>query len=165
MLRWSLAVAVALHIGALVLITWDGPGVRFGGDEDWVEFADGGWGALPVRVFFSPPSMQVTPDSIWQEPAGRVLSTEVAIAPPAGCGSDDWGSTSGVGSGVVHVRVRESGHAEAIAVVTSAGSYCWDAVLVDLAGDLLYRWLPSEELPAPVEVFQPLTVTVATPAP
>lgn len=162
-LRRSLAAAALLHVAALVWITWDGPGLRFGGDDDWAEFAEGGWGGLPVRVFFSPPSMQVTPDSVWQEPLGRVLSTEVSITPPSGCGAEEWRSTSGVGSGVVHVRVKETGHAEAVAMRTSAGSYCWDAVLVDLAGDLLYRWLPSESLPAPVEVYQPLTVTVVAP--
>lgn len=162
-LWWSLTAAALLHVVALVVITWDGSGLRFGEDEDWVEFADGGWSGVPVRVFFSPPSMQVTPDSVWQEPIGRVLSTEVAIAPPAGCEIEDWRETAGVGSGVVHVRVRESGHAEAVGVVTSAGSYCWDQVLVDLAGDLLYRWLPSESLPAPVEVYQPLTVTMVAP--
>lgn len=161
-LRWSLGVAVVLHLGALFLITWDRPGISFGPDGDWVEFADGGWGALPVRVFFSPPAIQVTPDSVWQEPAGRVLSTQVSITPPSGCDIEDWAPTSGVGSGVVHVRVRDSGHAEAVAISTSAGSYCWDAVLSDLAGDLLYRWLPSGDFPAPVDVFQPLTVTIVT---
>ena len=39
----------------------------------------------------------------------------------------------------------------------STGSACGDATLARVAGDLWYRWLPSEEFPAPVDVVQPLS--------
>lgn len=158
-LRWSLAGAALLHVLVLYLVAWDRPTHVFARDTELVEIGDPGLGGVPVRVLFAPPAITAGPDSVWQEPAGRVLSSEIAVALPPGCVLADLGPT-GMGSGVVRLAVSETGHADAVEVVETSGSWCWDGMLGKVAGSLLYRWLPSERFPAPVDVLQPVTVSL-----
>ena len=148
-----------MHVAVLFLVTWDRPTHVFARDTEIVEIGEAAMSGIPVRAFFSPPDIAVGADSVWQEPPGRVLSHEIAVALPPGCGLEDLGS-SAVGRGVIHLRVSESGHAEPVEVAESSGNWCWDGMLGKVAGSLLYRWLPSVEFPAPVDVYQPVTVTL-----
>lgn len=158
-LAWSLGVAAVAHVAVLLLVSWDRPTHVFARDTEIVEIGEAAMSGLPVRAFFSPPRITVTADSLWREPPGRVLSSELAVALPPGCDLEDLGP-SAVARGVVRLRVSDTGHAEPVEVAQSSGNYCWDGMLGKVAGSLLYRWLPSDEHPAPVDVYQPLTVTL-----
>ena len=54
--------------------------------------------------------------------------------------------------------VDEGGRTDDVEIEQSTGDACADEVLSRVAGDLWYRWLPSEEFPAPVDLVQPITL-------
>ena len=55
-----------------------------------------------------------------------------------------------------------SGHTLVDGIEESTGDECADQVILTLANDLFYRWIPSERFPAPVDLIQPVTLTQAT---
>ena len=159
-LRWSLAVAVVAH----VLVLWFTPLYR----SDWgrgsgTELVDGAppppFGGLAVDVIFGPPAIVDSVGARAQEPAWRFLSASRVLPSPVGCGMHDWFERE-YATGRVEMIVGASGRPDSIRLERSSGERCWDAVMSGLASDLLYRWLPSDRFPAPVTVYQPVTVTL-----
>lgn len=158
--RWSLAIAVVAH----GLVFWLAPWIRTAarGGSSGTELVGEGvdWGGIPVEIFFGPPTIVEGDGGLTTEPEGRTLSASRKIPSPPGCGSNDWLARS-TASGEVLLSVNERGRAAVDSVTAPTADPCWNAVLAGLAGDLLYRWLPSERFPAPVSVYQPLTVSVS----
>ena len=57
--------------------------------------------------------------------------------------------------------VNERGRVDSVQVTRSSGSYCWDRALASIAGDLWYRWLPTELFPAPIRLYQPVSLSLS----
>jgi hypothetical protein len=60
--------------------------------------------------------------------------------------------------GYVRLQVLASGRTLVAGIDESTGDRCADRVILDLARDLLYRWIPNERFPAPVQLIQPVTL-------
>lgn len=80
---------------------------------------------------------------------------------PAACRSVIRSSGNDI-RGSVRLRVKVTGRVDVTGVVRSSGIRCADDLLERVAGDLLYHWLPSEDFPAPVELTQPMRLSVMT---
>lgn len=151
--RWSLAVAVALHV--IVFLTV--PGLRTSvvaafrdqtGDPDLPS-------ALPLDLFFGPPSIENASGELLLEPPERVLHTDRLVSLPATCRAIIKGSGT-VMRGSVSLTVGPEGFTDVHGIVESTGFPCGDGTLERVAGDLWYRWLPNDEFPAPVQLIQPM---------
>jgi len=117
--------------------------------------------ALVVDVHFGPPRIFGADGGIFVEPADRVLETSRIMSLPTGCaGLVAEGRMPARGE--VRLTVVASGRALVGGIEDSTGDPCADQVLAALAGDLLYRWIPNDRFPAPVELIQPVTLTQAT---
>ena len=156
---WSFGVAVVAHLLLIFFGPWfrTGPGSIAG--TELVEGGEASWGGLPITVFFGPPAI-VSPDgSLSQQPEERTLSATRKVPIPVGCASNDWWALDGV-NGRVRLLVNARGRIDDVELTESTGDICWDGILTAVAGDLLFRWLPSESHPAPVEVRQPVALTL-----
>ena len=158
-LAWSLAIAVFLHIAVLVL--W--PALRVGplGASVTPGAIEGnGSGDTYLELLFGAPEIYGPDGSASAEPPTRVLEADRKIKLPSSCTRLlEVGRTPTTGD--VWLRVNDSGRVDTVEVVGSTGDLCADGVIMRVAGDLWYRWLPSERFPAPVELIQPVTVTEA----
>ena len=56
----------------------------------------------------------------------------------------------------VRLVLGADGRVQEAAIAQGAGEACVDELIVAVAGQLRYEWLPDEEVPAPVELLQPL---------
>jgi hypothetical protein len=155
-LSLGVAVAAGLHVVAFVFL----PGLpesEVAPAEIEVDRAEVvGGRAIPLDVFFGPPTIEDARGDAYLEPPTRVLSTQRAVFLPASCRVRVEGANE-IFTGSVRLEVTASGRVEGLAVEQSTGARCADDVLVRVAGDLWYRWLPSDAFPAPVRVTQPMT--------
>lgn len=156
-LFWAIGVAAVLHVVAFLAL----PGFRnevtwiSGEDLVGVDPIDGS----PVDVRFGPPLISAPDGSVAQEPPERTLQVVRLMSLPAGC--DVLGDAGALLPGSVRLKVDPGGYAEALEVVQSTGFPCSDQVMMRLAGDLQYHWLPNERFPAPVHLVQPVTLVEA----
>jgi len=157
--RWSLGLAVLIHVALLYFGLWRRPGAGTGPDTELAEGTSPVFGGLAVTVHFGPPGIVDETRAIAQEPPWRVLSASRILPPPYGCVSHDW-LEPGFAKGEVRLSVGETGRPDEVVVARSTGDPCWDGVMQGLARDLRYRWLPNERFAAPVDVFQPVTLTL-----
>jgi hypothetical protein len=158
--RWSFAIAVLVHGLVLAFGPWFRTEPVSLSETELVESGPPALGGVPVEVLFGPPAIVVAADSVETQPPGRVLRASRAIPPPVGCASNDWLAREGA-AGSVRLTLRETGRVETVAIVEGTGDRCWDMIVAGLAGDLLYRWLPSVRFPMPVELVQPVAVTLS----
>lgn len=157
---WSFAVAVVVHALVLFFGPWFRSDPVWRSDTELVAGDPVDLSGLPVALFFGPPAIEVDGGAISQEPSHRVLHARRLVAPPPGCGPGDW-SNPPTASGDVRLVVNAEGLVDEVRLTGSTGYRCWDALVMRVAGDLLYHWLPSERFPAPVELHQPITVSLS----
>lgn len=155
MLAWALAAAGGLHAVLFLLLpglpteaTWS-PDPQLEG----VPAIDEGM----VDVRFGPPQITTADGAVVQEPSERRLQVVRLMRLPANCDALRQVPELLI-RGSVRLRVDPGGYAEVMEVVESTGYTCADQMLVELAGDLQYHWLPSERFPAPVHLVQPVTL-------
>ena len=154
-LLWCIGIAAALHV---VLLTGF-PRIR-AGDAPFPIFSDDltvEEGAVPLELFFGPPAISNDAGEVSLEPPERVLEAERVVYLQPGCRAIIGGSGTVI-RGSVRLRVRSTGLVDVMGVVRSTGVPCGDDVMETVAGELWYRWLPSEEFPAPVELVQPVSL-------
>lgn len=156
-LRVSLGIAVVLHVAALGLITWSRGAPTWQPDSDAVRLEEDPWTGTPVTVFFGPPRIVQVDGTLSEEPADRILEAVRVLHMPPICLTREI-ATAAPGLGEVRLTVNTDGRIDAVTLTRSTGDDCWDRVATRVAGDLWYRWLPSDRFPAPLELFQPLTV-------
>lgn len=111
---------------------------------------------IPLDLFFGPPAITDAAGGFSVEPPERVLEVDRLVYLPGTCRAIIRGSGD-VARGSVRLRVNAMGRVDVLGVERSTGFLCGDATLTRVAGDLWYRWLPTEEFPAPVELVQPLS--------
>jgi len=154
-LWWAFGIAAALHVIAFLVL----PGLRSSRVPVSELELEGvpGIGDAMVDVRFGPPAITGADGTVTIEPPERILQVVRLVRLPVDCdvplGSDDLDL-----SGRVRLRVEADGRADLPDVVLGTGSPCADELMTQLAGDLRYRWLPSERFPAPVELVQPVTL-------
>jgi hypothetical protein len=117
--------------------------------------------ALMVDVHFGPPKIFERDGRVSIEPPERVLETSRIMSLPTGCGNLIADGRMPA-QGEVRLKVVASGHTLVEGIEVSTGDGCADQLVLRLADDLLYRWIPSERFPAPVDLIQPMTLTQAT---
>jgi len=154
---WSLAIAAAIHVALFLwLPAFDAQPlvlteIRNEGDTQEV--------GTPtfVDVLFGPPAILAADGTVSTEPLGRVLQADRLVHLPTECSSlSREGRTPAHGQ--VHLTVDASGRTDDVEIEESTGDACADEVLSRVASDLWYRWLPSEDFPAPVDLIQPITL-------
>lgn len=160
-LVWSIAIAGLFHVALFLL--WPTMEVEpLPSTESSIEATAPIAGhAIMVDVHFGPPKIFQRDGSVSVEPPERVLETSRIMSLPTGCGNliqEDRMPARGE----VRLQVVASGHTQVEGIEASTGDECADQVVLTLANDLLYRWIPSERFPAPVELIQPVTLTRAT---
>jgi len=122
----------------------------------------------PVRwvdVSFGPPLITLSDGRRRREPPTRRFEVErVDIGGLPLSGGCERARTEGVGSvtGSVALRVGRSGRVQYVQTAETTGDDCADAILVAVAEDLWYQWLPTDEIPAPIDLVQPMTVQPST---
>lgn len=158
--RWSLGIAAVVHAVVLYYGPWFRSDSMSGGGTELVEGETTGRNGIPVDAHFGPPAIEDADGALAQEPPERVLHASRLIPPPVGCESLDWLAAEAA-IGEVRLVVTETGRADSVQLSRSTGDRCWDGIMTGLASDLLYRWLPSERFPAPVWLFQPVTLSPA----
>lgn len=158
-LGWSIAVAVVAHVLVLFFGPWFPSSLATGPRTELVEGTAPPFGGLAVTVIFDAPALEEEDGSLAQEPDWRILSASRSIPPPIACRDHDWLALP-FAKGRVWMTVGDTGRPDTVTVAESTGDRCWDGVMVGLAGDLRYRWLPNDDFAAPVEVFQPVTLTL-----
>jgi len=90
------------------------------------------------------------------EPNNHILRTHQIVSLPGDCPVLTRPDTTLHGR--VSLRVDSSGQATDVKLTETTGDRCGDRMLVDMAGDLWYHWLPDGHHPAPVDVSQPITL-------
>lgn len=153
----ALGAAAVLHVVAFAFIGFSGNGPVWTPDRESVTLEATSWTGTPVDVFFGPPRIYQADGTLAHEPDDRVLEAARLLGMPPICLSREI-PPRGPGSGEVRLVVNENGRIDRAALHESTGDSCWDAVAVRVAGQLWYRWLPSDDFPAPVELLQPITV-------
>lgn len=116
-------------------------------------------GDMAVDVHFGPPRIRTPGGGVAVEPPERILESrnlglsELELHPNC-AGSFDAHLPPWEGS--VRLQVGRGGLVTVEGIAESTGDGCVDAALLNTAGALLYRWLPSEHYPAPVQLEQPM---------
>ena len=157
-LAWSIAAAVAIHVGVFVLAP-EFDVEPLGGLDGENNVGD----PMPIlaprvlSVFFGPPSIAMPDGSEWQEPDDRVLEAVRVTEFPPECATNARARLTQQ-RGSVRLRVNQGGRAAVIDLVEGTGDPCGDRLLKSVAGALRYHWLPNTRFPAPVELVQPLTL-------
>lgn len=157
---WSFAAAVLIHVVVLAVGPWFRTDPMSGARTELVANDPANLSGIPLELFFGPPAILIEGDSVSQEPPDRFLHAKRLVAPPYGCALDEL-SEAGPVRGVVRLRLDDRGRVDEVGVVEETGVGCGTVLMERVAGDLLYHWLPSERFPAPVELFQPVTVTLS----
>ena len=154
-LWWCFGIAALVHGAVFALFpsirSRDVPFPLFSDDLEVDE------GAIPLDLFFGPPAIADAEGVFALEPPERVLEADRLVFLAPGCRAIIVGSGAVI-RGTVRLAVRSNGLADVVGVVRSTGSDCGDAAMERVAGDLWYRWLPSDEFPAPVELIQAVTI-------
>jgi hypothetical protein len=160
-LRWSLGAAVLIHVAAFVL--WPGFRVEDLPDAGEDMKAMHGVEGTPtyVDVVFGPPRIFGPDGTVATEPPTRVLAAERILRLPTECDNLEEPGRTPV-EGQVRLKVVASGRTAVAGLEQSTGDACADEVLFTVAQALLYRWLPNDRFPAPVDLIQPVTLTSAS---
>lgn len=157
-LGWSLGVAAVAHV-AVLFLTPPFETVPLPGSGPGPERADSsGAVSAEVDILFGPPVIWTHDGALWLEPPERHLEARRGVQLPALCAGLARPARPPL-RGRVRLRVASTGRAEVMRLAESSGDLCADQVLTDVANSLLYRWLPNERFPAPVELLQPVTLT------
>ena len=157
-LFWSFGVAALLHVAVLVIRPTYQVEPFVGSGLEMVPGDSTGMPGTPVTLFFGPPEIRGLEGVIHVEPVDRILEVPRAVDLSPACIADAGRRTA---SGRVRLSVGVLGYTDVVALEEGTGIPCWDSVLRAVAADLWYRWLPSERFPAPVDVIQPVTVSLA----
>ena len=155
-LAWSLAAAVVIHVAAFVF--WPETPVEPLGElsESVLQGVEEEGVFVEIRAEFAGP--EITSAGGVQTSA-RILRTLVAerltrvaleCRDTMGPGRDYHGS--------VRLVVNDEGRVDQKEMVEGSGNSCGDRALLAVAGDLWYRWLPSDTYEAPVVLIQPVSV-------
>jgi len=116
-----------------------------------------------LNVMFYPPDIFTDSGELRTEPPERVLDARhvnvAGVLSSEPCEGRDRGSVAPV-AGRVKVRVNEHGRVVRAEVRESTGDPCRDAVIAGIASSVWYRWLPNDAVPAPVDLIQPMRVTM-----
>ncbi|MGD2069185.1 MAG: hypothetical protein PVI57_10970 [Gemmatimonadota bacterium] len=157
-LGWSLGLAAVAHLAVLFLTPpFETVPLPASGSER--EESDSSRAvSAEVDILFGPPVIWSHDGSLWPEPPERHLEARRGVQLPALCAGLARPARAPV-RGRVRLRVSSTGQAEVMRLTESSGDLCADRVLTDVANSLLYRWLPNERFPAPVELLQPVTLT------
>lgn len=156
-LVWSLAAAAVIHVVLLLSV----PDLHSEPVNAPPAHTTRPSNAKPARptilgVIFGPTTIVLRDGTKSTEPADHVLRTHQIVRLPGDCPVLSRPDT--VLHGRVSLRVDSSGRATVVKLTESTGDPCGDRVLVDMAGNLWYGWLPDGRHPAPVDVSQPVTV-------
>lgn len=152
---WCGAIAVALHVILFFVLRETRVTVEQREyNIESIEITD--LKPIPLDLFFGPPAITNARGGFSVEPPERVLEVDRLVFLPGTCRAIIRGSGD-VARGSVRLKVNGTGRVDVLGVELSTGFPCGDATLTRVAGDLWYRWLPTEEFPAPVELVQPLS--------
>ena len=157
--RYSLAIAVVAHALVLWFSPWFRNDPRLSPGTELAQGAEPPFGGIAVNVIFGPPAIVDGNGALAQEPDWRVLSASRVLPPPPGCASHDWFEPA-FAKGEVRLILGETGRPDTVSLAVTTGDRCWNGVMVGLAGDLRYLWLPNDEHVAPVELVQPVTLSL-----
>jgi len=157
--RWSLGIAVLLHVALFAL--WPRIQVQPLAGSEEEEIAEGSPGdgrPFYVEVVFGPPEIMTTDGRVVREDR-HLEASRVVLLPPE-CGVLEQ-TADEKPHGRVGLRVWQSGRTDVVGIDQSTGSDCGDQVITMMAGALRYLWLPNERFPAPVDLIQPVTLLTA----
>jgi len=157
---WSLAIAAVVH--AAVFLLWPTMQIEpLAVEETLVEAGGEIVGIMvAVDVTFGPPMIFEADGSVTLEPPDRVLQADRILGLPTECEALLERDRTPA-QGLVRLQVVASGHTIVGGLEESTGDECADEVILTVANDLLYRWIPSDRFPAPVDLLQPVTLTEA----
>ena len=159
-LAWSLAIAAVLHVAVFLL--WPEFEVEPLPGAD-ISVAPSGRGddlGIYVDLFFGPPDLFEADGSFTREPPDRFLEADRILRLSTVCAELVEGAPTPV-HGRVRMVLNASGRADTAEVARSTGDQCGDEMMLAVANDLIYRWLPSDRFPAPVHLIQPITIAAA----
>ena len=155
-LAWSLGIAVVIHVAAFIF--WPETPVEPLGElrETAVTGVEEEGVFVEVSAEFSGPEIVSTGGRPTSERVARTLEarrlTRVSI---------ECREALGPGhryEGEVRLVIDDEGRVDSTEMVKGSGDPCGDQTLLAVAGDLWYRWLPSQVHRAPVVVIQPVSV-------
>jgi len=156
----SMIAAVLLHV--LAVAYWTGtradprsrqPGISI--DPDELSEGEG----TQVALFFGPPNVYLPDGSLAREDPSRTLSVDRILVSLSSECAHRIGNYSAPVRGRARLRLDDRGHPEDVRLERGTGDVCGDQIVVRVANDLLYLWLPNERFPAPVDLIQPVTVS------
>ena len=113
-----------------------------------------------MDVRFDPPEILRPDGPALREPPERVLQVVRLLRLPADCEALRDAPEDGFAA-TVRLTVAADGRADVVRLTTGSGHDCIDGLLLSLADDLRYGWLPDERYPAPVRLDQPITLVEA----
>lgn len=158
-LVWSFAGAVLIHI--VVFAMWPETPIEplgeFGATTVTAVEEEGVF--LEIRVEFGGPEIVSSGGRADRRRVARTLETRRLTRMPVEC--RDAMRVGRTYDGEVRLVVDQEGRVDRKDMVVGSGDACGDRALLAVAGDLWYRWLPSEEHPAPIVLIQPVSVAGA----
>jgi len=161
-LSWSLLAAVVIH--GLVFAYWltRPEDVARGGGMGLTAQEQSETTGIQVDLHFGPPDIEAPDGTRWKEGPERFLTAHRIVQLSSFCHRLTQDGQTPV-TGIARLRVDATGRVERVEVAQGTGDPCGNAAMTAVASDLLYRWLPNERFPAPVDLLQPVTITDARP--
>lgn len=115
-----------------------------------------------IDVEFGPPKILLAGGLDRQEPPDRVLQARDVLVSEGALSEDCRPVLHRPLEGIdatVRLEVGRDGRVRATEIAEGSGNACVDEIMVVVAGTLWYHWLPDDEAPPPVELFQPMRVS------
>lgn len=155
-LAWSLGAAAIVHV--VVFALWPETPVEPLGEfpETVVSGVEEEGVFIQVRAEFAGPTIVSSGGRPASEGVARTLEARRLARVAVECRAAVAPGRSYRGE--VRLTVNGEGRVDYKEMVAGSGDSCGDRVLLAIAGDLWYRWLPNEAHRAPVVVIQPLVV-------
>ena len=160
----SLLVAAVLHAAVLFLVpATQVPVLVTSGDSLVLEEGRALFSAWDsVHAFFGPPEIRFSDGSTRPEPSDRVLDagnvSVASIGLPDSCRGRAAASVVPV-SARVGVHLDHRGLVDGARIIDGTGDGCRDGLLVAVASSVWYQWIPSDRIPAPVDLVQPISLS------